>query len=208
MEAFTKLTAVAAPLMRDNVDTDAIIPSREMRSVSRKGLSDGLFAGWRYTEIGGRDADPNFVLNNSRYANTRFIVSGGNFGCGSSREHAVWALAEYGVKAVLAESFNPIFRGNCINNGVVPVVLHRGELDIIAAWLERTDTPVLTVDLEAQHIEAADELFAFQIEADARHALLNGLDPIGQTLVEADNIQAFRQADALKRPWIYTTVQR
>ena len=208
MEAFTKLTAVAAPLMRDNVDTDAIIPSREMRSVSRKGLSDGLFAGWRYTEIGGRDADPNFVLNNSRYANTRFIVSGGNFGCGSSREHAVWALAEYGVKAVLAESFNPIFRGNCINNGVVPVVLHRGELDIIAAWLERSDTPVLTVDLEAQQIEAGDELFAFQIEADARHALLNGLDPIGQTLVEADNIQAFRQADALKRPWIYTTVQR
>jgi 3-isopropylmalate/(R)-2-methylmalate dehydratase small subunit len=208
MEAFTKLTAVAAPLMRDNVDTDAIIPSREMRSVSRKGLSDGLFAGWRYTEIGGRDADPNFVLNNSRYANTRFIVSGGNFGCGSSREHAVWALAEYGVKAVLAESFNPIFRGNCINNGVVPVVLHRGELDIIAAWLERTDTPVLTVDLEAQQIEVGDELFAFHIEADARHALLNGLDPIGQTLVEADNIQAFRQADALKRPWIYTTVQR
>src|SRR5207302_9959572 len=122
-EPFTKLTAVAAPLIRANVDTDAIIPSREMKTVSKTGLADGLFAGWRYREVGGRDPKPDFVLNDRAYAGAQILLSGVNFGCGSSREHAVWALAEYGFRAVLAESFSPIFRGNCVRNGVAPVEL-------------------------------------------------------------------------------------
>jgi len=120
MQPFTRLTAVAVPLIRDNTDTDAIIPSREMKTVSKVGLSDGLFAGWRYREIGGRDPDPTFVLNDPAYAGAQILLGGDNFGCGSSREHAVWALAEYGFRAVLAPSFSPIFAANCVRNGLAP----------------------------------------------------------------------------------------
>jgi 3-isopropylmalate/(R)-2-methylmalate dehydratase small subunit len=152
MKPFTTLTAIAAPLLRDNVDTDAIIPSREMRSVSKKGLADGLFAGWRYVAIGSREPQRDFVLNRPRYAGARILVSGANFGCGSSREHAVWALAEFGIRAVVAPSFNPIFQANCIANGVVPVLLDRDVVATIAAALEESASPHLTVDLDTQAV--------------------------------------------------------
>lgn len=211
MEPFTHLTAVAAPLVRDNVDTDAIIPSREMRSVSRKGLKDGLFAGWRYTAIGSRDPDPAFVLNRPVFSGARILVAGANFGCGSSREHAVWALAEYGFRAVIAPSFNPIFRGNCIANGVVPVVLPADVIGEIAGRIEAAEKPLLTVDLEKRRVAVPGEekaAWTFEIEPEAREALLNGHDPIEQTLQGLFRIESFRAADKQARPWIYTPVHR
>ncbi|MDZ4374483.1 MAG: 3-isopropylmalate dehydratase small subunit, partial [Phenylobacterium sp.] len=121
MDPLVTVTAVAAPLLRANVDTDAIIPSREMRTVSKTGLADGLFAGWRYTEVGGREPNPAFALNQPAYADAAILLGGPNFGCGSSREHAVWALHEFGFRAVIAPSFSPIFQNNCVRNGIAPV---------------------------------------------------------------------------------------
>src|SRR5512145_1859336 len=146
MLPFDVLTAVAAPLIRANVDTDAIIPSREMKSVSKQGLADGLFAGWRYTTIGGREPDPAFVLNQPAYAGARILLGGENFGCGSSREHAVWALLEYGIRAV-------IFHGNCVRNGILPVRLDAGSIARLAeAVAPDPQQRQLTVDLVTQHV--------------------------------------------------------
>ena len=208
MEPFTRLTAIAAPLVRDNIDTDAIIPSREMRSVSGEGLAGGLFAGWRYKAIGGRDPVPDFVLNQPRYGGAQILVTGANAGCGSSREHAVWALAQYGFRAVVALSFNPIFQGNCIANGVVPVCLSEGAVHAIAAALETGTEPLLTVDLERQIVSLPEsgEEWPFEIRPEAREALLKGLDPIDQTLLLKSSIEAFRTADGKRRPWIYSAV--
>ena len=145
MEPFTTLSATALPLMRDNIDTDAIIPSREMRTVSKRGLADGLFAGWRYREIGGRDPDPGFVLNEPARKGARILIAGANFGCGSSREHAVWALAEYGIRAIIAPSFAPIFQANCVANGLVPAILPHDLVHALAAHVERHPAAVVTV---------------------------------------------------------------
>lgn len=200
---FTRETGVLAPLLRDNVDTDAIIPSREMRSVSKDGLAEGLFAGWRYTAIGGRDPDPDFVLNTPRFADARFILSGLNFGCGSSREHAAWALAEYGIRAVVARGFNPIFFGNCVRNGIVPVVLAEEAIDALAAYVRDAGEPAVTIDLAAFEVIAGADVFAFSLDAEASEMLLHGLDPIALTLRFQDDIAAFRAADATRRPWVY-----
>ena len=132
MLKFDVLTAVAAPLLRANVDTDAIIPSREMKSVSKTGLAAGLFAGWRYTQIGGREPDPDFVLNQPDYAGAQVLLAGENFGCGSSREHAAWALLEFGIRAIVAPSFSPIFRMNCVRNGMLPVCLPAATIAALA----------------------------------------------------------------------------
>ena len=174
MKPFTTLTSVAAPLLRDNVDTDAIIPSREIKSVSKAGLADGLFAGWRYTEIGGREPDPAFVLNQPACAGAEILLSGENFGCGSSREHAAWALAEYGIRAIVAPSFNPIFRGNCVRNGIVPVAL---PAEVVAGLV---GGPV-TVDLEACRVIGADGAsHGFTLPEEAREILaLKGTDDLG-----------------------------
>lgn len=209
MEPFTTITAAAVPLMRDNIDTDAIIPSREIRSVSKKGLADGLFAGWRYQAIGGRDPDPDFILNDPALAEARILVAGENFGCGSSREHAVWALAEYGFRAIVAPSFNPIFRNNCLANGVLPVRLDRAAVEPIARGLSASPGSLLTVDLEAQ--ELCDEVggrWHFDIDGDEKQALLSGLDPIARTLQQASAISAFRERDAQARPWAYSSIDR
>jgi 3-isopropylmalate/(R)-2-methylmalate dehydratase small subunit len=202
-EPFTCETAIAAPLLRDNVDTDAIIPSREMRSVSKRGLAEGLFAGWRYTAIGGRDPDPAFVLNQPRFAGARFLVSGENFGCGSSREHAAWALVEYGIRVVIAGSFNPIFFGNCVRNGIVPVVLPETRLAALGVWLERAEPPRLTVDLRACEVRSGDTVDRFTLGNEEREMLLEGLDPVALTLRHAETIAAFRGADRIARPWAY-----
>ena len=199
---FTRETGVLAPLLRDNIDTDAIIPSREMRSVSKDGLAEGLFAGWRYTAIGSRDANPDFVLNTPRYAGARFLLSGLNFGCGSSREHAAWALAEYGIRAIIARSFNPIFFGNCVRNGIVPVQLPETAVDALAGYVDKVPEPLATVDLSACEVVAADT-YPFSLDAEAREMLLHGLDPIALTLRFAADIEAFRATDRELRPWAY-----
>ena len=197
MEKFDRLTSLAVPLIRDNIDTDAIIPSREMKSVSKTGLADGLFAYWRYVEIGGRDPDPTFVLNDPRYADAHILLGGANFGCGSSREHAAWALAEYGFRAIIAPSFNTIFRGNCVRNGIVPV-----ELD--PADYAGADAQPLTIDLPGQTVtDAGGNTQRFAIEAEAKAILEGGLDAIDLTLLRADSIAAFRAADRARRPWVY-----
>lgn len=195
MTPFVRLTSLALPLLRDNVDTDAIIPSREMKSVSKAGLADGLFAGWRYRAIDDRTPVPGFVLNDPAYAGAQIILGGANFGCGSSREHAVWALAEYGFRAVVADSFNPIFHGNCIRNGVLPVQLP-------AAEVARAKGP-LTIDLPSQTLTAASgESWQFPIDAEAKTMLLEGLDPIALTLKMKDAIADWASHDRSVRPWI------
>ncbi len=205
MRPFDVLTAVAAPLIRANVDTDAIIPSREMKSVSKQGLAGGLFAGWRYTTIGGRDPDPQFVLNQPAYAGTQVLLSGENFGCGSSREHAVWALLEYGIRSVIAPSFAPIFHGNCVRNGILPVRLDAdGVARLAAAVAPDPQQRRLTVDLLRQRVAGPDGLeFRFDIEPEEREMLLEGLDAIDLTLKHRDAIEAFGARDRERRPWIY-----
>ncbi len=205
MEPFTVLTAVAAPLVRDNIDTDAIIPSREMKTVGKSGLADGLFAGWRYREIGGREPDPAFVLNEPAYAGSKILLGGLNFGCGSSREHAVWALAEYGFRAVIAKSFSPIFQANCVRNGVVPIELPAEAVDAIANAVaaDPQQRPV-TVDLVTCTVAAPSvAAIAFAIDPQARQMLLEALDAIDLTLKLAPQIAAFRDRDRRERPWVY-----
>lgn len=200
MKRFTEMTAIAAPLVRDNIDTDAIIPSREMKTVGKTGLKDGLFAGWRYAGVGSREIEPSFVLNRPEYAQAAFLVSGANFGCGSSREHAAWALAEYGLRAIIAISFNPIFHGNCVRNGIVPVALPAETITKLASAMPG---PV-TVSLETMEVKGPGGLTSrFSLPDGDRQALLLGLDPIGQTLLLRDRIEAFLASDRDRRPWIY-----
>ncbi len=170
MLKFDVLTAVAAPLIRANVDTDAIIPSREMKSVSKTGLAAGLFAGWRYTQIGGREPDPDFVLNRPDYAGAQVLLAGENFGCGSSREHAVWALLEFGIRAILATSFAPIFRMNCVRNGILPVCLPAATIAGLAESVSvAPQARRVTVDLVRQVVSGPDRAeHAFAIDPESR----------------------------------------
>ena len=188
---------IAAPLLRANVDTDAIIPSREIRGVGKAGLADGLFAGWRYLAP-AREPDPAFVLNDPHYAHAPIMLAGANFGCGSSREHAVWALHEYGVRAVIAPGFAPIFQGNCIRNGIVPVVLDAATIDRIAD----AGLPVV-VDLTALEVRSGALRATFSLDAEARAMLAEGLDSIDLTMKLAPDITAFHAHDRAARPWIY-----
>lgn len=196
MKPLKTVRSLAVPLIVDNIDTDIIIPSREMKSVSKTGLSDGLFAGWRYTAVGSREVNPDFVLNDAKYADAEILLAGDNMGCGSSREHAAWALAEYGFRVVIARSFNPIFRGNCIRNGILPVKLSPEPIAKVSG-------PV-TVNLEGMTITSeAGDSWNFELETEAREMLLEGLDPIDLTLKRAADIATFREADRARRPWIY-----
>ncbi|ASK88850.1 3-isopropylmalate dehydratase small subunit [Sphingorhabdus sp. SMR4y] len=198
-EPFDTLTSLPMPLIRDNIDTDQIIPSREMKSTGKTGLSDGLFAGWRYKEIGGREANPAFVMNDPVYADSKIILGGANFGSGSSREHAVWALAEYGFRAVIAQSFAPIFAGNCVRNGILPAVLDAAAI----ATIEQSRAPV-TINLQDQNIvSASGHSWDFPIDGEAKAMLLDGLDAIDLSLKMADDIARWQQSDRAARPWIY-----
>jgi 3-isopropylmalate/(R)-2-methylmalate dehydratase small subunit len=192
MMPFTTLTSIVAPLLQDNIDTDTIIPSREMKSTGKTGLKDGLFAPWRYRDADARTPNPDFVFNQLEYAGAQILAGGNNFGCGSSREHAVWALAEYGIRCVIAESFAPIFRNNCVRNGILPVDLPR---DAIAEIAGR----VITVDLAAQKVGD----YPFVIDAEAKVMLLEGLDVIDLTLKHRDAIAVWQAADRHARPWVY-----
>lgn len=196
MIPFTTLSSVAIPLLRDNVDTDAIIPSREMKSTGRTGLAEGLFAPWRYTDVAARVPDPAFPLNRPEAQDAQLLLGGANFGCGSSREHAVWALAEYGIRCIIAESFAPIFRANCIRNGILPIGLERALVDSLA-W------QIVEVDLTAQTVAAGNRTTAFAIEEEPRQMLLEALDAISLTLKSLPEIDAWTAADRARRPWIY-----
>jgi 3-isopropylmalate/(R)-2-methylmalate dehydratase small subunit len=196
MTPFTTLTAVAMPLLRENIDTDIIIPSREIKAVSKTGLAAGLFAGWRYLSPQTRIPDPDFILNDPDYAAAQILLAGGNFGCGSSREQAVWALAEYGFRAVIAPSFNPIFRRNCLRNGLLPIELDPAP--IAAAGRQ------LVIDLPAQTVSApSGAAWRFAIDAQAKTMLVHGLDEIDVTLQKAALIAAFRADDRARHPWVY-----
>lgn len=184
---------IAAPLLRANIDTDAIIPSREIKGIGKTGLAGGLFAGWRYVE--GRTPDPDFILNRAGYAHAPILLAGENFGCGSSREHAVWALHEYGVRAVIAPSFAPIFESNCMRNGVIPVALPATAI----AQLGRE----VRIDLAKQTISSGDACFSFDIDAEAKAMLAGGLDAIDLTQRHDAAISTFLSADTRARPWVY-----
>ena len=194
MKAFTTVTGVAAPLLADNVDTDTIIPSREMRTTGRTGLADGLFAPWRYLE--GRTLNPDFPLNRLEYADAPVLAGGENFGCGSSREHAVWALAEYGIRAVIAKSFAPIFRANALRNGLLPVALPSSAVDGLAGH-------EVTIDLPAQEVRCGRQHWPFVIEAEAKQMLIEGLDAIELTLTSLPQIDSWTRIDRAARPWVY-----
>lgn len=208
MTPFTTHIGVAAPLRRINIDTDAIIPSREMKTVGKRGLAPGLFAGWRYRD-GQRTPNPDFVLNQAAYANTSILLGGANFGCGSSREHAVWALVEYGIRCVIAPSFGSIFQGNCVRNGLLPVVLDDAQVQALADQTAADPQAMpLQIDLQAQTVTVAGgPAVHFAIAAGARQMLLEGLDGIGLTQKHADEIEAFIHADRQTRPWVYTGSQ-
>jgi 3-isopropylmalate/(R)-2-methylmalate dehydratase small subunit len=197
-EPFTTLTGIAAPLLIDNLDTDTIIPSREMRTTGRAGLKDGLFAPLRYLDADAREEDPAFVLNQPPYRGAQILLGGANFGCGSSREHAVWALAEYGVRAIIAPSFAPIFAGNCVRNGIVPVAL---PADVVEA-LAQAGEPV-TVSLDPMEVATPSQRFPFTLGEDERQMLLHGLDAIDLTFRHQPQIAAWLKQDRAARPWVY-----
>ena len=204
MEKFEQHCGVAAPIMRGNVDTDAIIPSREMKQVSKLGLGEGLFAGWRYREQGGREPNPEFVLNQAPYQGATILLSGPNFGCGSSREHAVWALVEFGIRAIIAPGFGSIFANNCVRNGLLPLELDDEAVHRIAGWV--SVDPALhrvTIDLPAQQIRAADGVFSFDIEAGNKRMLVEGLDAIALTQTRTEQIMRFHRQREIARPWLY-----
>ena len=198
-EPFTTLAAVAAPLLRDNVDTDAIIPSREMRSTGKTGLADGLFAGWRYLDA-ARTPNPDFVLNQPDFAGARILASGVNFGCGSSREHAAWALTDLGITAVIAPSFSDIFSSNAFKNGILTVVLPQEAVDRL---MEVAATDPIHIDLESQTVTTPfQDRFTFEIDPFRKTCLLQGLDEIGLTLARTDAISAYEAKLAAERPWL------
>lgn len=196
MNPVSTITSPGVPLLRDNIDTDTIIPSREMKTTGRTGLADGLFAPWRYTDAAARTADPAFVLNQPEAAGASVLLAGKNFGCGSSREHAVWALAEFGIAAIIAPSFAPIFKGNCIRNGLLAVELPEAVVQQLA-WR------MLTIDLPAQTVSAAGESWHFAIDPEAKAMLSEGLDAIDLTLKQGQAIRDWLASDRQARPWAY-----
>ena len=200
MQKFTKLTGVAAPLPIVNVDTDMIIPKDYLKTIARTGLSKGLFAEMRFREDGSEN--PDFVLNKPAYRNAQILVAGDNFGCGSSREHAPWALLDFGIRCVISTSFADIFYNNCFKNGILPITVSPEDLEKLMDDAERGANATLTVDLEEMEIRGPDGgRIAFDLDAFRRHCLLNGLDDIGLTMEKAPAIDAFEKRNAEARPW-------
>jgi 3-isopropylmalate/(R)-2-methylmalate dehydratase small subunit len=204
MNKFTKLTGVAAPLPMINIDTDMIIPKQFLKTITRSGLGKSLFFEMRYDD-NGKEL-PEFVLNKAPYRSAEILVAGDNFGCGSSREHAPWALQDFGIRAVIAPSFADIFFGNCYKNGMLPVVLPQEQIDILLADAAGDNTRVLTIDLPNQQvIRANGESFHFDINPTSKHQLVEGLDEIGQTLQKADDIASFEQKQHASQPWLWSS---
>jgi 3-isopropylmalate/(R)-2-methylmalate dehydratase small subunit len=211
MQAFTTLTALVAPLDRANVDTDAIIPKQFLKSIHRTGFGPYLFDEWRYLDHGepgqdcsNRPLNPDFVLNQSRYQGAEILLARQNFGCGSSREHAPWALLDYGFRVIIASSFADIFYNNCFKNGILPIVLADNVLDSLFKAVEETPNYRLTIDLAAQTVTTpSGESLKFEIEAFRKEALLKGLDEIGLTLQHADEIRAYEKRRREETPWLF-----
>ncbi|MFC5586734.1 3-isopropylmalate dehydratase small subunit [Nitratireductor kimnyeongensis] len=200
MDKFTKLTGVAAPMPIVNVDTDMIIPKDYLKTIKRTGLGAGLFAEMRFNEDGSEN--PDFVLNKPAYRNANILVAGDNFGCGSSREHAPWALLDFGIRCVISTSFADIFYNNCFKNGILPIKVSQEELDMLMDDAQRGSNATLTVDLEEQEIRGPDGgVVKFEIDAFKRHCLLNGLDDIGLTMEKAPAIQTFENKYTESHPW-------
>jgi len=202
MEKFTKLRAVAAPLPMVNVDTDKIIPKQFLKTIKRTGLSKGLFYEMRFDEAGQPKAG--FVLDQPAYREAKILVAGANFGCGSSREHAPWALLDFGIRCVIAPSFADIFYNNCFKNGILPIALPQEQVDLLMDDAERGSNAVVSVDLESQTITGPDggELH-FEIDPFRKHCLLNGFDDISLTLETQEAIDSFEDSQRSSEPWLY-----
>lgn len=211
MQPFTTLKGLVAPLDRANVDTDAIIPKQFLKSIKRTGYGPFLFDEWRYKDVGQPEMDcthrpkrDEFVLNQSRYQGASILLARENFGCGSSREHAPWALLDYGFRCVIAPSFADIFYNNCFKNGILPIVLDDENMDILFAECVASEGYALDVSLEAQTVTTpSGQSFSFEVDAFRKHCLLNGLDDIGLTLQNADAIQAYEAKRKVEAPWLF-----
>lgn len=211
MQPFTQHTGLVAPLDRANLDTDAIIPKQFLKSINRSGFGPNLFDEWRYRDHGepgqdcsNRPRNPEFILNQSRYQGVSVLLARLNFGCGSSREHAVWALENFGFRCVIAPSFADIFFNNCFKNGLLPIVLDQGSVDRLFREVAATPAYSLTIDLPAQTVTTpSGEVFGFAIDAFRKHCLLNGLDDIGLTLQHADEIRAYEDRRRREVPWLF-----
>ena len=200
MEKFEKLAGVAAPMPLVNIDTDMIIPKVFLKTIKRSGLGVNLFDEMRYDREGNEK--PDFVLNKTQYREAKILVAGDNFGCGSSREHAPWAIADFGIKCVVSTSFADIFYNNCFKNGILPVVLPRDQVDILMKDAEKGANSIIEVDLENQKIASSDgEVFSFEVDPFKKHCLLNGLDDIGLTMEKEDQITAYESKAAQMFPW-------
>ncbi len=200
MERFEKLAGVAAPMPLVNIDTDMIIPKVFLKTIKRSGLGVNLFDEMRYDREGNEK--PDFVLNKTQYREAKILVAGDNFGCGSSREHAPWAIADFGIKCVVSTSFADIFYNNCFKNGILPVVLPQDQVDILMKDAEKGANSIIEVDLENQTIASSDgEVFSFEVDPFKKHCLLNGLDDIGLTMEKEDKITAYESKAAQMFPW-------
>jgi 3-isopropylmalate/(R)-2-methylmalate dehydratase small subunit len=213
MQKFTRLEGLVAPLARANVDTDAIIPKQFLKSIKRSGFGVNLFDAWRYIDHGEpgmdtakREPNPDFVLNQPRYKGASILVARKNFGCGSSREHAPWALDDYGFRALIAPSYADIFYNNCFKNGLLPIVLSEAQVDRIFHDVAAFPGFRLVVDLGAQTVAYADgsQVFGFEVDAFRKHCLLNGLDEIALTLQHAAEIKTFEAKRRLEQPWLFS----
>ena len=201
MDKFTKLSGIAAPLPLINVDTDMIIPKQFLKTIKRSGLGVNLFDEMRYDD--DRNEIPDFVLNKPQYRDAEILVAGDNFGCGSSREHAPWALLDFGIRCVIAPSYADIFYNNCFKNGILPIVLPQEQVDILMKDAEKGANARIEIDLEAQTITSSDgEVFNFDVDPFKKHCLLHGLDDIGLTLEKAAAIQSYESKLASERPWV------
>lgn len=214
MKAYTVEQGIVAPLDRANVDTDLIIPKQFLKSIKRTGFGDNLFDELRYLDegylgqdIAKRPKNPDFVLNKPRYQGSTILLARVNFGCGSSREHAPWALEEYGFRTVIAPSYADIFFNNSFKNGMLPVILTEDEVDQLFKECEATEGYQLTVDLQAQEVRTpSGQVFKFEVDSFRKHCLLNGLDDIGLTLQAADEIRAFEAQAKQTRPWVFQEI--
>ena len=201
MEKFEKLTAIAAPMPLINIDTDMIIPKQFLKTIKRSGLGVSAFHEMRYDMDGNEN--PEFVLNQDAYRDANILVAGDNFGCGSSREHAPWALLDFGVRCVISTSFADIFFNNCFKNGILPVVVSAEQLEVLMKDAEKGSNARMIVDLENQFVETSDgERFAFDVDAHRKHCLINGLDDIGLTMEKSASIDAYEKSNAQALPWV------
>jgi len=211
MDKFAKFTGIVCPLDRANVDTDAIIPKQFLKSIKRTGFGPNLFDEWRYLDRGepGKDTNkrplnPDFVLNDPRYAGANILLTRENFGCGSSREHAPWALADYGFRVIIAPSFADIFFNNCLKNGILPITLEAGIVDELFAAADGEVALSITVDLAAQTLTPVDgRVIAFDVDPFRKHCLLEGLDDIGLTLQHEEAIRAYENRRRVEAPWLF-----